>query len=300
MELCLDFKDVLIEPRYTEIESRSQVNLVRRFKFKYSEFQWEGVPIASANMDSVTTPDVVNVLLQNRMLPITHKTTPLLGAIQSLGLDYNFKDPIHSPIICLDVANGGMLKFLRFVSKMRELHPEKVIIAGNVVTKNETDNLIQAGADVVKVGLGSGQVCTTRKMTGVGIPQFTAIQECSNRASIIGAHIMSDGGCRESGDICKAFAAGADMVMIGSMLVGHAENGTEYYGLASQKAHEKFIGKMPNYKAAEGVHITVPHKGGLQETLNTIMGGLRSCCSYVGAKNLEELAVRANFVRVIP
>lgn len=300
MELGLDFKDILIEPRYTEIDSRSQVNLVRRFKFKYSDYTWEGVPIASANMDSVTTPEVANILLQNRMMPITHKSAPLLGAVQSLGLDYNFEDPIHSPIICLDVANGGMLKFIRFVSKMRELHPEKVIIAGNAVTTDVTHRLIDAGADIVKVGLGSGRVCTTRNVTGVGVPQITAIQNCAEMAGTRSAHIMSDGGCREAGDVCKAFAAGADFVMCGSIFSGHSENGQEYYGLASQKAHEKFIGKMPNYKAAEGVHIMVPHKGGLQETLNTIMGGMRSCCSYVGAKNLEELAVRANFVRVIP
>lgn len=297
---ALDFKDVMILPQLTDIGSRKEVNLEREFHFKYSPFVWKGVPIASSNMNTVTTLEAAEVLLANKMLPVAHKSFEWLGTAWSVGLDYDFKKSILTPIICADVANGGMTKFLHFVEKLRTKYPEKVIIAGNTVTDKITRALIEAGADVVKIGIGSGYVCRTREVTGVGMPQITAILECATEADILGAHVMSDGGCRTAGDVCKAFAAGADFVMLGSLLAGHVENGSQHYGLSSKTANDKFSGGMQQYKAAEGVHITMPHRGSLQTTLDTIMGGLRSCCAYVGARDIGSLSSHAEFIQVVP
>ncbi len=211
--------------------------------------------------------------------------------------------------ICLDVANGYTEYFVQFVKDTRAAYPDKTIIAGNVVTGEMVEELILAGADIVKVGIGPGSVCTTRIKTGVGYPQLSAVIECSDAAHGLGGHIVSDGGCTCSGDVAKAFGAGADFVMLGGMLAGHDESGGEmverdgkkyraFYGMSSSTAMEKHFGGMADYRASEGKTVLVPLKGPIQYTLQDILGGLRSSCTYVGAAKLKELSKRTTFVRV--
>lgn len=211
--------------------------------------------------------------------------------------------------ICIDVANGYSEYFVEFVKHTREQYPDKVIIAGNVVTGEMVEELLLSGADIVKVGIGPGSVCTTRVKTGVGYPQLSAIIECSDAAHGLGGQIVSDGGCSTPGDIAKAFGAGADFVMLGGMLAGHNESGGEiierngqpyrkFYGMSSTTAMEKHIGGVADYRASEGKTVEVPYKGDVENTLQDILGGLRSTCTYVGAARLKELTKRTTFIRV--
>ena len=214
--------------------------------------------------------------------------------------------------IGLDVANGYTINFVEAVKKLREYLPEATIIAGNVVTADMTAELLLAGADIVKIGVGPGSVCTTRIKTGVGYPQLSAVMECADAAHGIGGHIIADGGCNSSGDIVKAFAAGADFVMIGGLLAGHDECDGEYvfeddnsepvgmkfYGMSSKTAMDKH--KHPNreYRGEEGKTVTVKYKGPVRDTVTDILSGIRSACTYVGAKRLKDLTKCATFVRV--
>jgi GMP reductase len=211
--------------------------------------------------------------------------------------------------ICLDVANGYTEHFVSFVRQTRSNFPDKTIIAGNVVTGEMVEELILSGADIVKVGIGPGSVCTTRIKTGVGYPQLSAVIECSDAAHGLGGHIISDGGCTCSGDVAKAFGAGADFVMLGGMLAGHDEASGElierdgkkfkvFYGMSSSTAMEKHFGGMSDYRASEGKTVHAPYKGPIQYTIQDILGGLRSSCTYVGASKLKELSKRTTFVRV--
>lgn len=211
--------------------------------------------------------------------------------------------------ICLDVANGYTEYFVDFVKKVRAAYPDKVIIAGNVVTGEMVEELILVGADIVKVGIGPGSVCTTRIKTGVGYPQLSAIIECADAAHGLGGHIIADGGCTCPGDIAKAFGAGADFVMLGGMFAGHEESGgstieidgkkyKEFYGMSSKTAMDKHTGGMNDYRAAEGKTVKIPYKGFIQSTIQDILGGVRSACTYVGAAKLKELSKRTTFVRV--
>ena len=211
--------------------------------------------------------------------------------------------------ICIDVANGYSEHFAEFVKQTRAQYPEKVIIAGNVVTGEMVEELLLSGADIVKVGIGPGSVCTTRVKTGVGYPQLSAIIECADAAHGLGGQIISDGGCTSPGDIAKAFGAGADFVMLGGMLAGHDESGGEmiekngkpfrkFYGMSSATAMEKHVGGVAEYRASEGKTVEVLYKGSVENTLQDILGGLRSTCTYVGAKRLKELTKRTTFIRV--
>ena len=211
--------------------------------------------------------------------------------------------------MCIDVANGYTESFVSFVAKMRERYPHLVIMAGNVVTGEMTEELILSGADIVKVGIGPGSVCTTRKMTGVGYPQLSAIIECADAAHGLEGHICADGGCTTPGDIAKAFGGGADFVMLGGMLAGHDECGGEtveregqkfqrFYGMSSKAAMEKYAGGVAQYRAAEGKEVLVPYRGPVAATVQEILGGVRSACTYVGARRLRELSKRTTFVRV--
>ena len=212
-------------------------------------------------------------------------------------------------MICIDVANGYREVFLNFVKKVREAFPEKIIIAGNVATREMTEALILAGADIVKVGIGPGSVCTTRKVAGVGYPQLSAISECADAAHGLNGHVMSDGGCSSPGDVAKAFAAGADFVMLGGMLAGHDESGGElvedsegayksFYGMSSAKAMETHYGEIADHRAPEGKEVRVPYRGPLEVTVQSILGGLRSACSYVGARRIKDLPKCTTFIRV--
>lgn len=292
----LDFSDVLIVPSNSSFKSRKDVDLTRTFLFNNKQ-EWTGIPIVSANMTSVTTGNIIPVMEKHRMLACLpkHKEYLCIGedrktVICSYGMTETVPDN-NSLFVCLDVANGYMEQFINRVYDIKRKYPNKIIIAGNVVTVEGMNRLFDIGADIVKIGIGSGSACTTRLMTGVGYPQFSAIEECAEHAHHyphLRRYIMSDGGCIYPGDIAKAFVAGADFVMLGGMLAGHDENGTKFYGMSSEVANKEFAGGLKNYRTPEGWELELPSRGKLDDTLNQIEGGLRSTCAYVG-RNLHGL-----------
>lgn len=324
-DVKMDFKDVLITPKRSALASRSQVNLERTFTFR-SGNSWKGVPIIAANMDGVGTIEMDEELNKHKMMValtkhysqdelINHFIQKHFSSVYSMGISdadlYKFNKVVESNIVknwnikvCIDVANGYTQSFVDFIKKFRDDHPNVLLMAGNVVTPEMTEELILAGVDVVKVGIGPGSVCTTRKMTGIGYPQLSAIIECADAAHGLKGHIIADGGCSVPGDIVKAFAAGADFVMLGSMLAGHKEGGAtafgdnKFYGMSSDTAMDLHNGGVANYRASEGKTVQIPYRGDVARTLQDILGGLRSACTYVGASELKELSKRATFVRV--
>lgn len=331
-DIKLGFKDVMIRPKRSTLKSRSEVNLERDFKFMHSPITWSGIPIMAANMDTVGTFEMANALASKKLFTAVHKhysiadwnvfTSSLpessfdyiavstgISAQDSEKLAEILKFNPRIKFICIDVANGYSEYFAGFVKHTRELYPDKVIIAGNVVTGEMVEELLLSGADIVKVGIGPGSVCTTRVKTGVGYPQLSAIIECADAAHGLGGQIISDGGCSIPGDIAKAFGAGADFVMLGGMLAGHNESGGEtierngekyrqFYGMSSSTAMEKHVGGVAEYRASEGKTVEVPYRGAVESTLQDILGGLRSTCTYVGASRLKELTKRTTFIRV--
>ena len=324
-DIKLDFKDVLIRPKRSVISSRKEVDLNRTYKFKHSGYRWTGVPVMAANMDGVGTLAMAHALYQHRMFTCLVKniTTEYFDTtLQDIGHDHfavstgtserdfqrlssivNQHEGIK--FICIDVANGYSETFGDYVEEVREAWPDKTIIAGNVVTADMTQELILRGADIVKVGIGPGSVCTTRIQTGVGYPQLSAIIECSDAAHGLGAHIIADGGCTCPGDVAKAFGAGADFVMLGGLLAGHDEGGGEvkdgkvmFYGMSSDTAMDKHHGGVAEYRSSEGRTVSVPYRGAVSNTVRDILGGLRSTCTYVGAQNLKQLSKCTTFIRV--
>ena len=224
-------------------------------------------------------------------------------------LDKLLKEFSFIKFICIDVANGYSERFSKFIKSVREKYPTKTIIAGNVVTADMTQELILSGADIVKVGIGPGSVCTTRIQTGVGYPQLSAVIECADAAHGLGAHIIADGGCTCPGDVAKGFGAGADFVMLGGMLAGHDEgkgkvvksNGNKYiefYGSSSLTANKKHYGGLSDYRSSEGRIVRVKYRGKIKNTISNILGGIRSSCTYVGAPSLKQLSKCTTFVRV--
>lgn len=297
------------------MSSRGEVNLERTHKFLWSKKEWSGIPIMSANMDTVGTPSMHTVLSKHNMVtcPARHylknSTKEFKGKEDNIcwfgGIDEidNLKE-VQSGFIGLDVANGYTIRFVDAVKKLREKCPDATIAAGNVVTADMTQELVLAGADIVKVGIGPGSVCTTRIKTGIGYPQLSAVIECADAAHGLNAHIIADGGCVSSGDIVKAFAGGADFVMIGGMLAGHdecegkVENGfMEFYGMASESAMDKHDNHT-SYRGAEGKTVKIPHRGRVDDTIKDILSGIRSACTYVGANSLRTLSKCTTFVRV--
>jgi GMP reductase len=322
-EIKLDFKDVLIRPKRSTLSSRKEVDLTRTYKFKHSRAEWTGVPVMAANMDGVGTLEMAAALQQHNMFTCTVKSYDEgdFGGIDidfdnfavSTGTssgDFNKLKRIFAvypelKFICIDVANGYQEIFADYVARVREEFPTKTIIAGNVVTADMTQELILRGADIVKVGIGPGSVCTTRVQTGVGYPQLTAIIECADAAHGLGAHIIGDGGCTCPGDVAKAFGAGADFVMLGGMLAGHDEGGgtvedgkITFYGMSSDTAMDKHSGGVASYRSSEGRTVTVPYKGTVENTVLDLLGGLRSSCTYVGAPSLKQLSKCTTFIRV--
>ena len=313
----LDFSDVLIAPKRSQLTSRKEAQLTRKFTFKYSKHSWEGIPIVASNMDHTGTIAMCHVLMEYPMLTALCKFVQSTewgwnkNIIRTIGLEENLDnltyDSPTAPWICLDIANGYTERFCDFVEKMRnhEATKDKIIIAGNVCTPEATEQIVLAGADIVKIGIGPGSVCTTRKMTGVGYPQLSAVIECGDAAHGLGGHVMSDGGCTVPGDIAKAFGAGADFVMLGGMLAGHkecegeVENDTmTFYGMSSEEAQIKYYGEKESYKASEGKKVQVPYRGNVADTMEEILGGLRSSCTYAGARTLKALPKCATFVKV--
>lgn len=330
-EIKLDFKDVLIRPKRSTLTSRSQVDITREIKFRWSPELFHAIPVIAANMDTTGTFEMARALGRHKMMTALHKHygaqesidffTQLehkSDAFYSLGIgDAEYEKfvsvmkatPGAIRYVCIDVANGYTEAFVSFVKKMRENFPDVVIMAGNVVTGDMTEELILAGADIVKVGIGPGSVCTTRKMTGVGYPQLSAVIECADAAHGLGGRICSDGGCTQPGDIAKAFGGGADFVMLGGMFAGHDESGGEvveqdgrrmraFYGMSSKAAMDKYAGGVARYRAAEGKIVYIPDRGPVDQTCQDILGGVRSACTYVGARKLKELTMRTTFVRV--
>ena len=324
-EIKLDFKDVLIRPKRSTLSSRKEVDLARTYKFKHSGMEWTGVPIMASNMDGVGTLTMAEELHQHRMFTCLVKSydeSDLGDTVGKIGGNYfavssgtgqkdllRLSSIIHSypevRFICIDVANGYSDRFGDFVEDVREAFPHCTIIAGNVVTADMTQELILRGADIVKVGIGPGSVCTTRIQTGVGYPQLSAIIECADAAHGLGAHIIADGGCVCPGDVAKAFGAGADFVMLGGMLAGHDEGGGEvkdgkitFYGMSSDTAMNKHHGGVANYRSSEGRTVTIPYRGSVNSTILDLLGGLRSTCTYVGAPTLKQLSKCTTFIRV--
>lgn len=329
-DVKLDFKDVLIRPKRSVLKSRSEVSLEREFRFHHSKSLWQGIPIIAANMDHTGTFAMASALAEHGLLTALDKFAmpqhwaefsskqpkALSNVFISLGItDQDLKKAeeilslVKVSMICLDVANGYTERFVDFLKRLRETHPEKVIMAGNVVTGEMVEELILSGADIVKIGIGPGSVCTTREKTGVGYPQLSAIIECADAAHGLSGHVCADGGCTTPGDIAKAFAAGADFIMLGGMLSGHdeclgdviEEKGKQYkrfYGMSSSEAMEKYFGSVAEYRASEGRSVNVPYRGPVKNTVLDILGGLRSTCTYVGAHRLKELSKRTTFIRV--
>jgi GMP reductase len=359
-EIKLDFDDVLIRPKRSTLNSRSEVCIQREFKFKYSPRKLLAVPIMVANMDTVGTFKMAESLTKNQTIVCLHKhykineyiafyTDPSIVnknlAFYSIGTSqtdlekltevfnqikkYNYP----TPNICLDVANGYTEQFVKAARKIRNLYPESVIMAGNVVTPEMTEELIIHGhVDIVKVGIGSGSVCTTRLKTGVGYPQLSAVMECTDAAHGLGGHVCSDGGCKVVGDICKAFGANSDFVMLGSIFAGTDECEGEwkyeylveagssapgfwqsidpendnikrkvslqYYGMSSSEAMDKHHNGVADYRTAEGKCVTVPYKGMAEEIVQDIYGGIRSACTYIGASKIKDFGKKTTFIQV--
>ncbi len=331
-DIKLGFKDVLIRPKRSTLKSRAMVQLEREFTFLHSKRQWRGVPVIAANMDTIGTFETAEVLAAHKLLCAVHKHYTLEQWDAFLeGRDQDIYQRImvssgatdedmhklecildrHPALsfICIDVANGYAESFVEFVADVRKRFPDKTIVAGNVVTGEMVEQLLLSGADIVKVGIGPGSVCTTRLKTGIGYPQLSAVIESADAAHGLGGRIISEGGCKSPGDVAKAFGAGADFVMLGGMLAGHDESGGQlverdgqqfklYYGMSSDTAMYKHAGGVAEYRASEGKTVEVPYRGPIEPTLRDILGGLRSTCTYVGASALKELTKRTTFICV--
>ena len=366
-DVKLDYSDVLIRPKRSTLGSRKEVDLERGFDFPNYTPQdmsmeairpetkhWRGVPIMASNMDGVGTFAMADKLAEQKIFTCLVKTYDAQQLVNffddpanpqrcgyvaySMGItdaDHEkfrtvYEQAPDIKFVCIDVANGYSERFVDFVAKFRSLYANVVIIAGNVVTADQTQELILNGADIVKVGIGPGSVCTTRIQTGVGYPQLSAVIECADAAHGLGGHIIADGGCTCPGDVAKAFAAGADFVMLGGMLAGHDEGGGEviikryktdelvpnpisatkwqrkieekqfvqFYGMSSDAANTKHFGGLKDYRSSEGREVLVPYRGAVANTVQNILGGIRSTCTYAGAKRLKHLPKCATFVRV--
>jgi GMP reductase len=368
-EIKLDYKDVLLRPKRSELTSRKDVDLMREFTFKNAggegadpkAYGWKGIPIVASNMDTVGTFETAKSFAQRHMLTCISKHYDMKKWMHklcgygvwetqeqrkanekgwfydrdskdwqhriydhispSIGINYDEKefDDIdylrditfkfyHTRFVCIDAANGYTSRFCDFIKRVRDEHPALIIIAGNVVTGEMTEEILLSGADIVKVGVGGGSVCTTRIQTGVGYPQLSAVIECADAAHGIGGHIMADGGCVCAGDVSKAFCAGADFVMLGGMLAGHTESAGQeeviddekykvFYGMSSDTAMNKYHGGVASHRSSEGKTVRIKHRGLLKNTIQSILGGLRSTCTYIGARKLKDMPKCATFIR---
>ena len=330
-DIKLDFTDVLLSPKRNEYTSRSEAILERTIKFKYSPYVWTGIPIIVSNMDTTGTIEMARVLQKHKIITCLHKYYKYSDIPSDLDKNYyavssgirdddlknldEIMQKVNPNIICLDVANGYMNIFIKICQNIRDKYPDKIIIAGNVCTSEGALDLVMNGkADIVKVGIGSGSCCTTRKQTGIGMPQLSAIMECSDTAHGVDAHIISDGGIQVTGDISKAYAGGADFVMCGSIFAGHEESGGStiseisndgkeiiykiFYGMSSTTAMNKYSGGVAKYRSSEGKTVKLKHRGPIENTILDILGGIRSTMTYTGAKKIKDIPKCATFIRV--
>lgn len=309
----LSFDDILIVPRNSVVNSRKDISLIKTFHFKNNK-KWTGIPIVVSNMDTTGTFEMAKQCGMLKIMTCIHKYYSINEWIHFIKNNENILNYVavssgistndlykmdcilnKSPnlnIICLDVANGYIPQFITIIKAIRKKYPAKIIIAGNVVTPERCLELYEAGVDIVKIGIGSGSVCLTRRQTGVGYPQASAVYDCKNKLSKE-HYIMSDGGCKNPGDVCKAFAMGADFVMLGSMFSGHTECSGNiikdgkcmfklFYGMSSCHKMNKYDHGIDNYRSSEGKCIKVPFKGAVKNTIDDLLGGIRSHISYVG------------------
>ena len=330
-DIKLDYKDVLFKPKRSKLESRRDVDLTRTFKFHNSGNEWTGVPVMASNMDGVGTFAMAKVLQDHKMITVMRKHYTVddwtknakgvkmkyLSVCTGTGIIWDPDAPDYATMkavlamypdikfITVDVANANHENYADFISRVRDEYPDKTIIAGNVISAEMTEELIIKGADIVKCGIGPGSVCTTRTMTGVGVPQLSGIIECADAANGIGGHIIADGGCVFPGDVSKAFGAGAHFVMLGGMLAGHDEsegkvvNGKiQFYGMSSNAAMAVHGTRKDGYRGAEGKVVELPHKGPVAAPVVEILGGLRSTATYIGAKRIKDMPKCTTFVRV--
>lgn len=355
----LDYKDVLIRPKRSTLSSRKEVDLQRQFCFRNyrpadtsaDAMHYQGVPIMASNMDGVGTFVMADKLAALGLFTCLVKHYPLEQLVAffnepnthrgshvaySMGIsqqDFAKFEQFYQQVgnnlqyVCVDVANGYSERFSEYIKQLRDGFPNIVIIAGNVVTGEMTEELLLSGADIIKVGIGPGSVCTTRIQTGVGYPQLSALIECADAAHGLGGHIIADGGCTCPGDVAKAFAGGADFVMLGGMLAGHDEGGgdvinhyyqtnqvtqsdgawepvieerkfVQFYGMSSEAANTKHFGGLKEYRSSEGRDVLVPYRGAVAVTVQDLLGGVRSTCTYAGANSLKQLSKCTTFVRV--
>jgi GMP reductase len=325
----LDFNNVLIRPKRTIITSRSQVNLVRKIKFAHAKYEWEGVPVIAANMDTTGTFEVYDVLSKHRMITCFNKfytTKDFKDRMSNAKLDpdyfmistgisesgmnnlYEMVDVTNAKWICVDVANGYMEQVIQYCKKLRVVFPNNIIVAGNIATREMAEALIINGkVDVVKIGIGPGSACLTRQKTGVGVPQLSAIMDCADAAHGVNGHIIGDGGITCPGDMSKAFGGGADFVMMGGQFAGHDENPGEveeidgkkfkvFYGMSSEHAMKKHYGQMAKYRSSEGRIIKIPYKGSLTNTVLDYLGGVRSTCAYINANTIKNMPKCTTFI----
>lgn len=330
-DVKLDYKDVLLRPKRSTLKSRSEVDLNRTFHFRHSKREWTGVPMVVANMDTVGTFEMAKEMSVHGCMVAMHKhytldewkafassnpgVAPYVAVSSGTSksdlskLDQILSSCPNITTICLDVANGYSEAFVSVVKDVRAKWPTHTIMAGNVVTNEMTEELIMHGADIVKVGIGPGSVCTTRKQTGVGYPQLSAVIECADAAHGLGGFICADGGITCPGDAAKAFGGGADFIMMGGMFAGTDEaagatvvrDGKKYkqfYGMSSNTAMVKHAGGVAEYRSSEGKTVEVPHKGPVSAIVLDVLGGLRSACTYIGASTLKEMPRRTTFIRV--
>jgi GMP reductase len=324
----LDFDDVLIRPKRSEAPSRSAIALERDYRFLNSGATWRGVPIIASNMDTVGTmamadslgPDMMTCLhkyySENDLIDFFRDDAHQGSVFFTLGIKQQefeklkkVREKVGLRYVCVDAANGYTKFFVDRIKRIRESFQDLTIMAGNVATPEMVQELLISGAaDIVKIGIGSGSVCTTRVQAAVGYPQLSAIIESADAAHGLRGHVCADGGCRTPGDLVKAFAAGADFAMLGGMLAGHEECeaewiekdgrkvGMRFYGMSSRTAMDKYAGGRRDYRACEGKETVVPYKGRVKETLQEITGGIRSACAYVGASRLKDLSKCTTFV----
>lgn len=326
----LDYSDVLLQPKRTTLNSRKEADIIRTFKFKYYKKTLSATGITVANMATTGTFEMAKAMSKLNAVTCLQKHYSVDEIVEFLKsnddnslvfISTGIKDDEFQKTceildtglidkVCVDIANGYIPNLSKFVKKLREKYGNNILImAGNVVTSDMTQELILNGADLVKIGIGPGSACTTRKITGIGRPQLSAVMECADAAHGMNGMICADGGCTCPGDIVKSYAGGADFVMIGGMFAGSDESAGElikrddkelklFYGMSSGYAQNKHWGKMNKYRASEGRVVEIPYTGPVENTIEEIYGGIRSAMTYIGARRLKDIPKCATFYKV--
>ncbi len=356
-ETQYDFNDVLIKPKRSELTSRKDVNLVREFKGRWNKkIKFSTIPLILSNMDSITSTEMCRKMLENNCMVahnkfITYEEWEELleenlfkTSLKECRLAYTIgirknengkyveleqfrklknKYPDIFKHLIVDVPNGYTETFADFVEMVRKEFKDLFITAGNVCDAPTCQELLNAGCDVIKGGIGSGNCCQTRTKAGVGRPQLSTNIECGDICHQMGGYYISDGGCSIPADVCKALVGNSDIVMLGSYFAGATEcegevvtkfiqpdfnyDGTpiikevkykRFWGMSSKHAMEKHYGKMEKYRASEGREILAPCKGSVQDIINDLLGSIRSMMTYIGAKEIKDVSKRGTFYLV--